>query len=73
MADSKTEIAIAQAGFAASAVARLASALGKAGVIDDILLGELAGVATESGSGKGDEVAKAMLILRIQLGAETES
>ncbi len=73
MADSKTEIAIAQAGFAAAAVARLANALGRAGVIDDILLGELAGVATESGSGKGDEVAQAMRILRIQLSTETET
>ena len=73
MADTVTEIAIAQAGFAASAVARLADALRRAGSIDDALLGELAGVAIESGSGKGDEVAKAMRILCIQLEGGGES
>ncbi len=73
MADTKTEIAVAQAGFAASAVARLANAMHRAGTIDDALLGELAGIAIESGSGKGEEVVQAMRILRIQLEGDGES
>ena len=62
-------VALARAGFAASALAKLTRALHEAKVIDDDALGEIAAVTRESAwNSDNPEVIKAMEILRAQMG-----